>query len=307
MNEKETIRYIPIGDLVPYEGQPFALYNDERMDGLVASVKERGILYPLIVRPVADEGKFEILSGHNRLEAAKIAGLDAVPAIVRESLTDDEALFIVTESNLIQRSFADMTHGERAKALSVHYNAIKQKAGRKAFVDEIEKLVANYSPLGNNLSATSMSKIGSQYGLSKNTIARYLRVAKLNSVLLDWLDEEKAALPFRAGVALSYLRENEQDVIAKSKASKPKLSVDIEKAEALRNASADHELTEGEIEYLLQEKEPAPPKRRLAFERSALAKYFTDEQTDDEITAVIEEALAAYYESKENGNGDDNE
>jgi len=106
---------LDIADLVPYTNHPFKLYEGDRLDDMVRSIKELGVLMPVIVRPNEDE-TYEILSGHNRANAAKLAGLKEIPVIIKTGLSDDEAKLIVTETNLVQRSFADLSHSERAFA-----------------------------------------------------------------------------------------------------------------------------------------------------------------------------------------------
>ncbi|MDR2729214.1 MAG: ParB N-terminal domain-containing protein, partial [Chitinispirillales bacterium] len=104
---------LSIDALVPFANHPFKPYEDSRFDDMVRSIKELGVIVPVIVRPKED-GIYEILSGHNRVNAAKQAGLAEVPVIIKENLTEEEASLIVTETNLVQRSFADLSHSERA-------------------------------------------------------------------------------------------------------------------------------------------------------------------------------------------------
>jgi ParB family chromosome partitioning protein len=122
--------HINPGILIPYAHHPFSLYEGQRLHDMAESIRENGILSPVIVRPhLTEAGKFEILCGHNRVNAAKEAGLSTVPAIIKEGLTESEAAFLVTESNLIQRSFADLCHSERAFVLKNHLEAVKDKNG----------------------------------------------------------------------------------------------------------------------------------------------------------------------------------
>ena len=137
-NEAEKL---DIDSLVPFPNHPFSLYEGERFNDMVRSIKDFGVLLPVIVRPLdGAEGTFEILSGHNRINAAKQAGLTEVPAIIKLGLTDDEAELIVTETNLIQRSFAELSHSQRAIALKRHMDAISRQGKRTDLIDEIKKL-----------------------------------------------------------------------------------------------------------------------------------------------------------------------
>lgn len=114
--ERDTLE---IDSLVPYSNHPFKVYEGERLADMVRSIKEMGVLLPIIVRPLEDD-TYEILSGHNRVNAAKLAELSEVPVIIKTGLNDDDAKLIVTETNLIQRSFSDLSHSERAIALKSH-------------------------------------------------------------------------------------------------------------------------------------------------------------------------------------------
>lgn len=132
-------REIEISKLLPFEKHPFKLYEGERLENMVRSIKDIGIILPIIVRP---KGLlYEILSGHNRVNAAKKAGLTKVPAIIKENLEDEEAMLIVTETNLMQRSFADMLHSERATALSEHHKALAAQGKRTDILKEIDTML----------------------------------------------------------------------------------------------------------------------------------------------------------------------
>ena len=129
-NEKKGTTEVDISQLVPFSNHPFKLYEGPRLNDMVESIKEYGVITPLIVRPKED-GKYEILSGHNRANSAKIAGLTKVPVVIKEDLTDEEAMLIVTETNLIQRSFSELTHSEKARILTERHDAIKEQGRRK--------------------------------------------------------------------------------------------------------------------------------------------------------------------------------
>jgi len=152
---------INIEQLVSFANHPFALYEGQRFIDLVDSDRANGVISPIIVR-TTDDGNYEILSGHNRVNAAREAGLTEVPAIVNVDLTE-EALFIVTETNLVQRSFADMKHSERAAALTLLYEAMKKKSGyRSDLLIEIDGITS----VENRPRLTTKEKLGLKYGLS---------------------------------------------------------------------------------------------------------------------------------------------
>jgi ParB family chromosome partitioning protein len=137
-NHGDTPQFLYTDDLVPYSDHPFKLYAGERLNDMVRSITENGVIVPVIVRPIdKSEKKYEILSGHNRVNAAKLAGLERVPVHIKKKLTDKEAALIVTETNLVQRSFADLSHSERAVALKHHLEAVKEES---KFLSEIKRL-----------------------------------------------------------------------------------------------------------------------------------------------------------------------
>ena len=200
------IENLSIAALLSYKNHPFKIYEDNRLTDMFDSIKENGIVTPIIVRPI-NSGEYEILSGHNRVNAAKEAGLVDVPAIVRHDLNDDEALLIVIETNLIQRSFSDLTHSEKAAVLGVHYSVLKHSGRRAELIKEVEKIL---SPLGTK--TKSIRDISGDYGLSKNTVARYLRINKLIPELKERLDGGGIGdkLAMRTAVSLPYLCEKSE-------------------------------------------------------------------------------------------------
>lgn len=129
---------LKIEQLVPFENHPFKLYEGERFNEMVESIKQFGVIVPIVVRK--KKLKFQILSGHNRVEACKALGIKEIPAIVKEGLTEEEALLIVTETNTMQRSFTDLPHSERATVIAVRHEAMKKQGIRTDLLREIEIL-----------------------------------------------------------------------------------------------------------------------------------------------------------------------
>ena len=294
-----------IDDLVPFPDHPFKLYEGERLDDMARSVKELGVIVPVIVRPNPnDKYSYEILSGHNRVNAAKIAGLKQVPVIIKENLSDDEARLIVTETNLIQRSFTDLSHSERAVALKIHLEAIKSQGKRNDLLDEIETL-SNPHEIGENRSCSlignklkSLEKAGVQYGLSKNTVARYVRLSFLNESLLDRVDSDEIGL--YPAVSLSYLSGDEQTELNRL-LDESSYKIDMKKAESLREFSENKKLTNEKMEQILSgglNKKPKP-KAAPPFKLKAkiYQKYFDGDTPQSEMETVIDKALSEYFEN----------
>jgi len=289
------VRFLYIDSLVPYSRHPFKLYEGKRLADMVESVKEFGIITPVIVRRI-DEEKYEILSGHNRVNAAKLAGHETVPVFIRSNLSDKEASLIVTETNLQQRSFSELSHSERAICLAQHYEAIKCQGRRNDLINELETLIDTSPQLGTKLRADE--KIARENGLSKNTVARYIRISSLIPSLLLYLDAGKIA--FLTAYQLSFIEdENLQMRIVEYIQSGYK--VDMKKAEILREYYENGNLTDETISQVLSCKNSS---ERKPFKLSAeiLDGFFNAEQGKNEIEQIIVNALQFYYASFQNDN-----
>ncbi len=256
-NDSKTLNQdmLKIEQLVGFENHPFKLYEGERLDEMVESIRQFGVIVPIVVRK--KKLKYEILSGHNRVKACKVLGLKEIPSIVKEGLTEEEALLIVTETNTMQRSFADLPHSERATVVAVRHEAMKKQGVRTDLLKEIEKLSKSpneynevtCSPMGNKLK--TLSKVGEEYNLSKNSVARYLRINKLPVEFKELVDNGKIAI--RAGVDLSYLREESLDIIH-AIITEENFKIDMNRARNLRGADKKHHLPLKQLTLLLKEK-----------------------------------------------------
>lgn len=189
--QTEQIQQLPIDELHPFVNHPFKVQDDEAMAETVESISQRGILSPLIARPRA-EGGYEIISGHRRQYAAKKAGLDTVPVIVR-NMTDDDAIILLVDSN-IQRE--NILPSERAFAFKMKMDAIKRQGARSDLTS------AQVAP------KLSSEKIGEDSGMSKDTVKRYIRLTNLIPKLLELVDDKK--ISFTPVVELSYLDAKQQ-------------------------------------------------------------------------------------------------
>jgi len=293
------INNLYINRLIPFKSHPFKLYDGKRFEDMVDSIKTNGVLVPIIVRPTGNSA-YEILSGHNRVKAAKEAGLDTMPAIVREGLTDDEAMLIVTETNLLQRSFADLTHSERALILSMHYDAIKKQGRKTDLINDIENLLKaddiNVLEAGTPVASRQKSAeiIGDKYGLSHDNVARYIRINKLIDEIKERIDDSEIAI--RAGVSLSYLPERQQEIVVDVLCD-GNYRLDMNKAEALRMASDKKPLTHETVEDILKSQRKRKPAFAASFklQPKIMSMYFKPDQKKAEIVKTIETALEFYF------------
>ena len=245
------------------------MVDDERMMETVESVKEYGVLVPLIVRPM-DEGGYEIVSGHRRKRACELAGIDEIPVIVR-NLDDDEAVIIMVDANL-QRE--NILPSERAKAYQMKLEAIKHQGERK---DLTSRQVVG------KLEAADL--VGKDSGESGRQIQRFIRLNHLEQPLMDMVDHGELA--FTPAVELSYLKPQEQQwfqVALETTQQTPSLS----QAQRLKKASKEGTLSEeGILEIMSENKQTIPIKGSIIIPRSKLAKYFPRSYTNDQMELVI--------------------
>ena len=190
--QREQVQQIPIGELFPFKNHPFKVLDDESMQRTVESVEQYGVLSPLIARP-RPEGGYEIISGHRRQHAAQLAGLDALPVIVRQ-MDDDAAVLLMVDSNL-QRE--NILPSERAFAYKMKLEALKNQGARSDLTSTqvVSKLRSN-------------EQLGAENNQSRETVRRFIRLTNLIPELLDMVDEKKIA--FNPAVELSYLDESQQ-------------------------------------------------------------------------------------------------
>ena len=280
----EEIKPIAIGELKPFEQQPFKVLLDESMDELVESIKQSGVLSPVVVRPHKDGG-YEILSGHRRVKACEIAGITEVPTVIKD-LDDDTATILLVDSNL-QRE--NILPSEKAFAYQMKLEAMKRKAGRPS--------QENYSQIGNNFSeATSSDQFAKEVGESKNQIFRYIRLTNLIDPILEMVDNKQIAL--NAAVEISYLGTKEQVEVHKAIESEDG-APSIEQAKKIRRFFDDGKLSPDVILSIMQEEKPE--KIKITLGEDKLKKYFPKGYTKQQIEAEILRLLENAYRKKQHG------
>lgn len=235
-----NFQMVPIEKLTPFFDHPFRPYTDAELDELVESIKEIGIMHPIVARKIED-GKFEILSGHNRTVAAKKVGLRDVPVKILIA-DDDTAKMIVTETNLKQRE--KIPHSDKAKAYKMQLDALKNQGKRKGLLEEVEKQKAGWSDgpqaeegpfearWTDGPQVKSRDIVADMNNTSAKQISRYIRLNHLEPGLLEKVDSERIA--FQAGVELSYLNKELQDKLSVLLDTDEKLVLNVQKAKALR-------------------------------------------------------------------------
>ena len=295
LSQNNQIKQIPVDMLVPYHNHQYSLYDGERRDDMVESIRKNGVISPIVCRPNPDgTDTYEILIGHNRWNCSKLSGLDTIPAIIKEKLTEEEAQTYVDESNLLQRGFNDLKISEQARIIARRYSEMFSQGKRNDIINEIRALNGESESNGN-----SREKVAEEYGLGRNTIARLVRISKLCDGILAWLD--KGQLAVRAGVELSYLTAEEQSTLLEiNTADNNDMLMKISESQArdLRVLSADCkkeslELSGNQMLKVLAIKKKKPDKK-IAINPNTYKKYFTD-KSNDEIQQIVEQALEMYY------------
>ena len=272
---------IPIDALHPFTNHPFKVLDDEAMTRTVESIAQYGVLAPLIARP-RPEGGYEIISGHRRQYAAKLAGLDTLPVIVRQ-MSDDAAVILMVDSNL-QREH--ILPSERAFAYKMKLDAIKNQGARS---DLTSTQVAQ---------KLSVEKIGDDAGVSKDTIRRFIRLTNLVPELLDMVDEKK--ISFNPAVELSYLDESQQRAFLEAMDGTQN-APSVSQAQQLKKMAQCGEFTyEKAFDILGQEKKSEQD--TVTIKNDILRKYFPRSYTPRQMEEKIIQLLDAWQKKQQRHN-----
>ena len=276
----ETIQEISLSQLHSFKDHPFKVLDNEDMANLVESIKQYGVLVPVIVR-LDPAGGYELIAGHRRHHASKLAGLETIPALVR-SLDDDAATIIMVDSNLQRES---LLPSERAFAYKMKLDAMKRRAGRPS--------KENLSQVGTQKRSDEL--LAEQVGESRNQIQRYIRLTKLVEPLLDMLDEKKIAL--NSAYKLSFLSKDEQATLIKV-IKRTQIMPSLSQTQRLKTFSEDGTLSEAVISAILSKKK-ADKAEKVTFKTNTLKKYFPDNYTTQDMQETIIALLEKWKEREE--------
>ena len=280
--QREQVRQIPIDDLHPFTNHPFKVLDDEAMTRTVESIAQYGVLAPLIARPRPDGDGYEIISGHRRQYAAKLAGLDTLPVIVRQ-MSDDAAVILMVDSNL-QREH--ILPSERAFAYKMKLDAIKNQGARS---DLTSTQVAQ---------KLSVEKVGDDAGVSKDTIRRFIRLTNLIPELLDMVDEKK--ISFNPAVELSYLDEAQQRDFLEAM-NDTQNAPSLSQAQQLKKMAQQGEFSyEKAFDVMGQEKRSE--KDTVTIKNETLRKYFPRSYTPKQMEEKIIQLLDAWQKKQQRRN-----
>ena len=282
--QREQVQQIPIDNLHPFTNHPFKVLDDEAMTRTVESIAQYGVLAPLIARPRPDGDGYEIISGHRRQYAAKLAGLDTLPVIVRQ-MSDDAAVILMVDSNL-QREH--ILPSERALAYKMKLDAMRRTSGRPS-KENPRQLVGNFE---------TADVVGKESGESGRQVQRFIRLTNLIPELLDMVDEKK--ISFNPAVELSYLDESQQrDFLEAMEDTQnaPSLS----QAQQLKKMAQQGEFSyEKAFDVMGQEKKSE--KDTVTIKNETLRKYFPRSYTPKQMEEKIIQLLDAWQKKQQRRN-----
>lgn len=271
--QREQVQQIPIGELFPFKNHPFKVLDDESMQRTVESVEQYGVLSPLIARP-RPEGGYEIISGHRRQHAAQLAGLDALPVIVR-NMDDDAAVLLMVDSNL-QRE--NILPSERAFAYKMKLEALKNHGARSDLTSTqlVSKLRSN-------------EQLGAENNQSRETVRRFIRLTNLVPELLDMVDEKKIA--FNPAVELSYLDESQQRDFLEAM-NDTQNAPSLSQAQRLKRLAQEGHFSY-DVAFAVMGEEKKDELDKVVIKNDTLRKYFprsfTPKQMEDTIIKLLDQ------------------
>lgn len=271
----ERVKEIPLNELHPFRDHPFKIQNDEEMKRLIESIQKFGTLTPALARPLP-EGGYELISGHRRLAACQVLGIETMPVIIRE-MSDDEAVIAMVDANL-QREH--ILPSEKAFAYKMKLDAIKHQGVTSAQVGQ--KLL-------------SVEKVAEDAGESRNQVKRYIRLTYLTPELLEMVDENKIA--FNPAVEISYLDKSEQRVLLDAMEQND-CTPSHAQAIRLKKLSQDGVLQDQTIYDILAEQKPNQ-QEQYKFKREDIRKYFPKSYTDKQVCDTVIKLLEQWQRRRE--------
>ena len=277
VSNEESAMELEIIKIRSFKNHPFKVLDDEKMQDLVESIRTNGILSPVLVRPIGND-IYEMVSGHRRMHAAELLGMESIPAIIRE-MTDDEAVVKMVDAN-IQRE--ELLPSEKAFAYKMKREAIKRQAGRP-FKNNLGQNDPNY------LGKASRDVLAQELGESSKQIHRFIRLTELIPELLDYVDQKR--LQFTVGVEISYIDQEVQKWLYEY--IKDNGAVKLNQITLLRSQLQSGAITQAKMISILNDSQPGKaPSSKLTFTEKKLREYFPSQYTTAQMRGVIEELLS---------------
>ena len=280
--QREQVQQIPIGELFPFKNHPFKVLDDDSMSDTVESVKQYGVLSPLIARP-RPKGGYEIISGHRRQHAAELAGLETLPVIVRQ-MDDDAAIILMVDSNL-QREH--ILPSERAFAYKMKLDAMKNQGARSDLTSTqvVSKLRSN-------------EKLGAENNQSRETVRRFIRLTNLIPELLDMVDNKTVS--FNPAVELSYLSPEQQQEVIRAMDDTQNFP-SVSQAKRIKKLAQDGTFTTETVVAIMGE-EKKSELDTVTIKNETLRKYFPRSYTPKQMEEKIIQLLDAWQKKQQRRN-----
>ena len=280
VSNEESAMDIEIAKICPFKDHPFKVVDDEKMQDLVESIRVNGILSPVLIRPIGYD-VYEMVSGHRRMHAAILLGMDSLPAIIRE-MTDDEATVKMVDSN-IQRE--ELLPSEKAFAYKMKMDAMRRSVGRHS--------KENVSQIGTHFRADH--ELAEEMNESRNQIRRYIRLTELIPELLDYVDKKR--IQFTVAVEISYIdKEIQRWLYAYIRDNG---AVKLNQIGILRTQLQAGAITEAKMIMLLNDSQPGKvPSSKLTFSEKKLREYFPADYTTTQMRSIIEHLLQEWKQSQ---------
>lgn len=264
-----------IDDLHPFPNQPFRPYKEEQMEEMVKSVQQNGIINPILVRPNPNGDGYEIISGHNRVEASHRANLSQVPAFIRE-MDDDTAIIFMVDSNLRQRS--KLLPSEKAKAYRMKMEALRRQGERR-----------DLTSCHDGTKFRSDNAVAEDVQDSARQVQRFIRLNSLSPALMDMVDDGKLALT--PAVEISYLDKADQEIVQQI-LERDQVSPSLSQAQKLRKLSDEDKISDTEIDRILTVEKPMY--ETIVFRRSKIEQFFPAGMTGKEIEEKLYSWMLRY-------------
>jgi len=277
----EMITSLPVDQLHPFANHPFKLYTEEKMQEMVESIAKYGVLTPILVRPKASADGYEVVSGHNRVEAAKLAGINEIPSTVRQ-MDDETAIIAMIDSNLRQRD--KLLPSEKAFAYKMKLEAIKRQGERTDLTS---------GQVVPKLRKSAREEVGDDAGENYKQVSRFIRLTELIPPLLNLVDENKFA--FNPAVAISYLNQEQQtwlEEIMDGNECSPSLS----QAERLKQLSQEGKLDRSAMDTVMTEPKVQQP--QIVIKQDRISKYFPRDVTPQQMEETIIRLLENWYRKR---------
>ena len=281
VSNEESAMDLEIAKIQPFQNHPFKVLDDEKMQDLVESIRTNGVLSPVLVRPIGSD-RYEMVSGHRRMHATMILGMDMIPAIIRE-MTDDEAIVKMVDAN-IQRE--ELLPSEKAFAYKMKMDAMKRQAGRPTRENPRQN-VGNYE---------TADMIGKDNGESGRQVQRYIRLTELIPEILDYVDKKR--IQFTVAVEISYIDQEVQKWLYEY--IRDNGTIKINQVSILRTQLLTGAITQAKMISLLNDSQPGKaPTLKLTFTEKKLKEFFPAGYSVTEMRNVIEQLIDEWKQKQE--------